>query len=183
MPPVPRGVKRKNLRMGNGIRPGKTPEPASEKSLPQAGWITMGAANRQESYRPVEDQPIGKEHWEHERSPALTECEERSQVGNRGSVSCQKTSSATMAGRRRHARFARVAKPPMALPVGFAEMPKADVVSYLCVPLVVHVSPTVSLARCRITLQWESKTCLLEHRRFRAERACTRFTQRSRSAL
>ena len=89
----------------------------------------MDAANRQESYRPVEDQPIGKEHWEHERSPALTECEERSQVGNRGSVSDQKTSSVTMAGRRSQARFARVAKPPMALPVGFAEMPKADVVS------------------------------------------------------
>ena len=89
----------------------------------------MDAANRQEFYRPVEDQPIGKEHWEHERSPVLTECEERLQVGNRGSVSCQKTSSATMAGRRSHARFARVAKPPMALPVGFAEMPKADVVS------------------------------------------------------
>ena len=143
----------------------------------------MDAANRQEFHRPVEDQPIGKEHWEHERSPALTECEERSQVGNRGSVSCQKTSSATMAGRRSHARFARVAKPPMALPVGFAEMPKADVVSYLCVPPVVHVSPTVSSARCRMTLQWESKTCLLEHRRCRAERACTGFTQRSCSEL
>lgn len=88
----------------------------------------MDAANRQEFYRPVEDQPIGKEHWEHERSPALTECEERSQTGNRGSVSGQKTSSATTVGRRSHARFARVAKPPMALPVGFAEMPKADVV-------------------------------------------------------
>ena len=104
----------------------------------------MGAANRQEFYRPVEDQSIGGKHWEHERSPALTECEERSQAGNRGSVSGQKTSSATTAGRRSHARFARVAKPPMALPVGFAEMPKADVVSYLCVPPVVHVSPTVS---------------------------------------
>ena len=88
----------------------------------------MDAANRQEFYRSVEGQPIGKEHWEHERSPALTECEERSQAGNRGSVSGQKTSSATTAGRRSHARFARVAKPPMALPVGFAEMPKADVV-------------------------------------------------------
>ena len=88
----------------------------------------MGVANRQEFYRPVEDQSIGEKHWEHERSPALTECEERSQAGNRGSVSGQKTSSATTAGRRSHARFARVAKPPMALPVGFAEMPKADVV-------------------------------------------------------
>ena len=75
-----------------------------------------------------------------------------------------------MAGRRRVARFARVAEPPMALRVGFAEMPKADVVSYLCVPSVVPVSPTVSSARCRMTLQWENKTCLLEHRRCRVER-------------
>ena len=143
----------------------------------------MDAANRQEFYRPVEDQPIGKEHWEHERSPALTECDERSLAGNRGSVSCQKTSSVTTAGCRSHTRFARVAKLLMALPVGFAEMPKAEVVSYLCVPPVVHVSPTVSLVRYRMTLQWENKTCLLEQRRCRHEQACTGLTRRPGSEL
>ena len=47
----------------------------------------------------------------------------------------------------------------MALRVGFAGMSKADVVLYLSVPPVVLVSPTVSSARCRMTLQWENKTC------------------------
>ena len=60
-----------------------------------------------------------------------------------------------MAGRLRDARFARVAEPPMALYVGFAEMPKAGVMSYLCAPSVVPVSTNVRSARCRTTLQWE----------------------------
>ena len=50
----------------------------------------MDAANRRGSSRPGEDRPIGKEHWEHDRSPALTECEERSQVGNRGRFPARK---------------------------------------------------------------------------------------------
>ena len=101
----------------------------------------MDAANRQESYRPVEDQPIGKEHWEHERSPALTECEERSQVGNRGSVSCQISSLATMARRRTHGLFAHVVTPLLAVRVDFVETPLVDVVSYPFVPPFVPVSP------------------------------------------
>ena len=64
-----------------------------------------------------------------------------------------------MAERLRDARFARVAEPPMALYVGFAEMPKAGVMSYLCAPSVVPVSTNVRSARCRTTLQWENKTC------------------------
>ena len=60
-----------------------------------------------------------------------------------------------MAGRLRDARFARVAEPPMALYVGFAEMLKAGVMSYLCAPSVVPVSTNVRSARCRTTLQWE----------------------------
>ena len=64
-----------------------------------------------------------------------------------------------MAGRLRDARFARVAEPPMALYVGFAEMLKAGVMSYLCAPSVVPVSTNVRSARCRTTLQWENKTC------------------------
>ena len=39
-----------------------------------------------------------------------------------------------MAGRFGDAQFARVAEPPMALYVGFAEMLKAGVMSYLCAP-------------------------------------------------
>ena len=57
-----------------------------------------------------------------------------------------------MAGRRRNARFALVAESPMALRVGFAEMPKADVVLYLCVPSVLPVSPSVSSAKMPIDL-------------------------------
>ena len=41
-----------------------------------------------------------------------------------------------MAERHSGARFARAAEPPMALRVGFAEMHKADVLLYLCVPSV-----------------------------------------------
>jgi hypothetical protein len=153
MPSVPSGFQCENSHTGNSHPPGNKPRTGRYKSPPQAGWVTMDAAKRQESYRPAEDQPIWKEHWEHERSPVVTECEERSQVGNRESVSCQNTSSAIMAGRRKYARFARAAESPMALRVGFAEMPKADATSYLCVPPVVSVSPTVSSARCRRTLQ------------------------------
>ena len=64
-----------------------------------------------------------------------------------------------MAGRRSDVRFARAAEPPMALYVGFAEMLKAGVMAYLCAPSVVPVSTNVRSARCRMTLQWENKTC------------------------
>ena len=57
-----------------------------------------------------------------------------------------------MAGRFRDARFVRVAEPPMALRVGFAEMLNADVVLYLCVPSVLPVSPSVSSAKMPIDL-------------------------------
>ena len=71
-----------------------------------------------------------------------------------------KTSAATiLAGRLGDVRVAHGAKPPMALRVGFAEMPQADGVSYLCAPSVVPVSIDVRSARCRMTFQWENKTC------------------------
>ena len=131
----------------------------------------MDAANRQESYRPVEDQSIGEEHWEHERSPVFNGVR-REVTGREPRFGFLPENIVSHNGRALQPRpiCACVAKPPMALRVGFAEMPKADVMSYLCVPPVVPVFPTVSSARCRMTLQWENQTCLLEHRRCRAKR-------------
>ena len=88
-----------------------------------------------------------------------------------------------MAERLRDARFARVAEPPMALYVGFAEMLKAGVMSYLCAPSVVPVSTNVRSARCRMTLEWENEAYLLEHSPAEASGTSTQVTQRFCSEL
>ena len=143
----------------------------------------MDAANRQEFYRSVEDQPIGKEHWEHERSPALTECEERSQVGNRGRFPARK---------HRQPQWPGVEATPDSRASRNHRWPSPSALQKCLRPMSCRISVfppsftfprTMSSARCRMTLQWESKTCLLEHRRCRAERACTGLTRRSCSGL